>query len=139
MLCIVRICYIILIKECGRSGLVLKRFEMPECPVEITLLLMGNRAGTSIIRDLLSGPKRLCELSKSITTVSTKMITQHLRIMEENGLVTRKVFPEVPPHVEYNLTEIGLSLEPIISAMWNWGSNYKNKYSAVCVKEHLEK
>ncbi len=103
----------------------LKQYEISDCPIETTLTLLGDRTGILIIYNLLSGPKRLCELSKSITSVSKKMITQRLRIMEETGLITRTIFPEVPSRVEYNLTEVGKTLEPIIETMKKWGTDYK--------------
>lgn len=78
-----------------------------------------------ILRDLLPGTKRFGELKKSIGTVSQKVLTAQLRDMERNGLVTRKVYPEVPPRVEYSLTELGRSLKPILDAMWDWGEEFK--------------
>ena len=105
----------------------LKRYDLPPCPVEITLTLTGDRWKLLIVRDLLSGTKRFGELRKSLTGISQKVLTQHLRIMEENGLVNRKVYAEVPPRVEYSLTEVGLSLKSIHDAMWQWGEEYKAK------------
>lgn len=78
-----------------------------------------------ILRDLLPGTKRFGELKKSIGTVSQKVLTAQLRDMERNGLVNRKVYPEVPPRVEYSLTELGRSLKPILDAMWDWGEEFK--------------
>lgn len=78
-----------------------------------------------ILRDLLPGTKRFGELKKSIGTVSQKVLTAQLRDMGRNGLVTRKVYPEVPPRVEYSLTELGRSLKPILDAMWDWGEEFK--------------
>ncbi len=77
------------------------------------------------LRDLLPGTKRFGELKKSIGTVSQKVLTAQLRDMERNGLVNRKVYPEVPPRVEYSLTELGRSLKPILDAMWDWGEEFK--------------
>ncbi len=88
---------------------------------------MGDRWKVLIVRDLLTGTKRFGELKKSLDGISQKVLTQHLRIMEENGLVHRKVYAEVPPRVEYSLTETGLSLKPIHDAMWQWGEKYKEK------------
>lgn len=99
--------------------------ELPACPVETTLMLIGDKWKVLILRDLLSGTKRFGELKKSIGGVSQKVLTSQLRDMEENGLVNRKVYAEVPPRVEYSLTELGLSLKPILDAMWNWGEDYK--------------
>ena len=80
-----------------------------------------------ILRDLMPGTKRFGELKKSIGSVSQKVLTAQLRDMEENGLVNRKVYAEVPPRVEYSLTELGQSLKPILDAMWSWGEDYKEK------------
>ena len=83
----------------------LKRYDLPPCPVETALTLMGDRWKVLIVRDLLTGTKRFGELKKSLDGISQKVLTQHLRIMEENGIVNRKVYAEVPPKVEYSLTE----------------------------------
>lgn len=95
------------------------------CPVETTLTLIGDKWKVLILRDLLTGTKRFGELKKSIGSVSQKVLTAQLRAMEENGLVNRKVYAEVPPRVEYSLTEVGWSLKPILDAMWKWGEEYK--------------
>ena len=102
--------------------------DLPACPVETTLTLIGDKWKVLILRDLLPGRKRFGELKKSIGNVSQKVLTAQLRDMESNGLVSRKVYPEVPPRVEYSLTELGLSLSPILDAMQNWGEEYKAKY-----------
>ena len=104
-----------------------KTKELPACPVETTLTLIGNKWKVLIIRDLLQGTKRFGELKKSIGSVSQKVLTSQLRAMEEDGLIHREVYAEVPPRVEYSLTELGLSLKPILDAMVNWGNNYKNQ------------
>ena len=101
--------------------------ELPACPVETTLTLISDKWKVLIIRDLLSGTKRFGELKKSIGSVSQKVLTSQLRQMEESGLLIRTVFPEVPPRVEYTLTELGHSLKPVLDAMWNWGEEYKAK------------
>ncbi|MBS5112602.1 MAG: helix-turn-helix transcriptional regulator [Coprobacillus cateniformis] len=101
--------------------------QIPVCPVETTLLLISNRWKVLIIRELLTGTKRFGELKKSIGHISQKVLTSNLRDMEANGLVKRDVFAEVPPHVEYSLTELGMSLKPILDAMYVWGENFKNK------------
>ena len=101
--------------------------ELPACPVETTLMLIGDKWKVLILRDLMDGTKRFGELKKSIGTVSQKVLTAQLRDMEEKGLLTRKVYAEVPPRVEYTLTEIGYSLKPILDSMWAWGLNYKEK------------
>ena len=98
---------------------------MPACPVETTLTLIGDKWKVLILRDLLPGTKRFGELKKSVGNVSQKVLTAQLRAMEESGLLTRTVYPEVPPRVEYTLTELGRSLQPILDAMWNWGEGYK--------------
>ena len=103
----------------------LKRYELPPCPVETALTLMGDRWKVLIVRDLLTGTKRFGELKKSLDGISQKVLTQHLRIMEENELVHRKVYAEVPPRVEYSLTDLGRSLKTIHDAMWQWGEEYK--------------
>lgn len=100
--------------------------ELPACPVETTLMLIGNKWKVLILRDLLTGKKRFGELKKSVGNVSQKVLTAQLRAMEENGLLTRKVYAEVPPRVEYSLTKLGQSLKPILDAMKNWGEMYKS-------------
>ena len=95
------------------------------CPVEMTLQLIGNKWKILILRDLLTGTKRFGELKKSVTGITQKVITSNLRDMESSGLLTREVFPEVPPRVEYTLTDTGYSLEPILDSMYSWGENYK--------------
>ena len=103
-----------------------KTKELPACPVETTLTLIGDKWKVLILRDLIPGTKRFGELKKSIDTVSQKVLTAQLRDMEANGLVHREVYAEVPPRVEYSLTELGQSLKPILDTMWNWGEDYKN-------------
>ena len=101
--------------------------ELPACPVETTLMLIGDKWKVLILRDLLPGKKRFGELKKSIGNVSQKVLTAQLRDMEDKGLVNRKVYPVVPPKVEYSLTDLGYSPKPILDAMWDWGSEYKNR------------
>ena len=101
--------------------------ELPICPVETTLMLIGNKWKVLILRELLSGTKRFGELKKSIGSVSQKVLTAQLRDMEEKGLLQRKVYAEVPPKVEYTLTDTGYSLKPILDAMYAWGEDYKAK------------
>lgn len=100
--------------------------ELPACPVETTLTLIGDKWKVLILRDLLPGTKRFGELKKSIGSVSQKVLTAQLRDMEQNGLINRKVYAEVPPRVEYSLTELGMSLKPVLDALWNWGEEYKS-------------
>lgn len=99
--------------------------ELPACPVETTLTLIGDKWKVLILRDLLTGTKRFGELKRSVGKVSQKVLTAQLRAMEESGLLTRKVYAEVPPRVEYSLTALGLSLRPILDAMQTWGEGYK--------------
>lgn len=106
---------------------VMEAKTLPTCPVETTLTLISDKWKVLIIRDLLPGTKRFGELKKSIGSVSQKVLTSQLRQMEESGLLVRTVFPEVPPRVEYTLTELGYSLKPVLDAMWNWGEEYKAK------------
>ena len=101
--------------------------DLPPCPVELTLLLISNKWKILIIRDLLEGTKRFSELKKSINNISQKVLTSNLREMEENELLTRKVYPEVPPRVEYTLTDIGYSLKPLLDDMDKWGTWYRNE------------
>ncbi|HIY08008.1 MAG TPA: helix-turn-helix transcriptional regulator [Firmicutes bacterium] len=103
-----------------------KEPPLPACPVETTLSLIGDKWKVLILRDLLTGTKRFGELKKSIGTVSQKVLTAQLRDMEENGLVHRQVYAEVPPRVEYSLTPLGQSLKPILDAMYSWGEWYKS-------------
>ena len=103
--------------------------NLPACPVELTLLLISNKWKVLIIRDLLEGTKRFSELKKSITNISQKVLTSNLREMEENELLTRKVYPEVPPRVEYTLTDIGYSLKPLLDDMDKWGTWYRSEVS----------
>lgn len=103
--------------------------ELPACPVEMTLQLIGNRWKVLIIRDLLEGTKRFGELKKSVGSITQKVLTQNLREMEGSGLLVRKVYAEVPPRVEYTLTETGYSLKPILDSMVKWGISYKDNIS----------
>lgn len=101
--------------------------ELPACPVETTLMLIGDKWKVLILRDLMDGTKRFGELKKSIGTVSQKVLTAQLRDMEDKGLLTRKVYAEVPPRVEYTLTETGYSLKPILDSMVAWGTDYQRR------------
>ena len=101
--------------------------ELPACPVETTLTLIGDKWKVLILRDLMPGTRRFGELKKSVGNVSQKVLTAQLRAMEENGLVHREVYAEVPPRVEYSLTELGKSLKPILDSMWAWGEGYKKQ------------
>ena len=101
--------------------------ELPACPVETTLMLIGDKWKVLILWNLMNGTMRFGELKKSIGTVSQKVLTAQLRDMEKKGLLTRKVYAEVPPRVEYTLTETGYSLKPILDSMWAWGVDYQAK------------
>ena len=101
--------------------------KLPACPVETTLTLISDKWKVLILRDLLPGTNRFGELKKSIGHVSQKVLTAQLRQMEQSGLVNRKVYAEVPPKVEYSLTDVGYSLKPILDAMWTWGEEYQKK------------
>ncbi len=103
----------------------LKRYELPPCAVETALILMGDRWKLLIVRDLLPGTKRFGELRKSLGGISQKVLTQHLRLMEETGLVLRRVYAEMPPRVEYSLTELGRNLKTVHDAMRDWGECYQ--------------
>ena len=101
--------------------------ELPACPVETTLMLIGDKWKVLILRDLMEGTKRFGELKKSIGTVSQKVLTAQLRDMEAKALLTRTVYSEVPPRVEYTLTETGRSLKPILDSMVVWGTDYQRR------------
>ena len=101
--------------------------ELPECPVATTVQLIGNKWKLLIIRNLLTRPWRFNELQKSLDGISQKVLTDSLRSMEADGIITRTVYPEVPPRVEYALSELGESMRPILDSMQAWGENYKIK------------
>ena len=98
---------------------------LPACPVETTLTLISDKWKVLILRDLMTGTKRFGELKRSVGGVSQKVLTAQLRAMEDSGLLTRTVYAEVPPRVEYTLTALGQSLKPILDAMQSWGEGYK--------------
>ena len=99
--------------------------DLPKCPVETTLKLIGDKWKILIIRDLLNGTRRFGELKKVCSGISQKVLTTNLRAMEDDGLVQRKVYAEVPPRVEYTLTDVRYSLAPVLNAMASWGTDYK--------------
>lgn len=101
--------------------------DLPECPVEVTLMLISDKWKILILRDLMNGTKRFGELKKSIGNITQKVLTANLRSMEESGLLTRTVYAEVPPRVEYTLTEVGYSLKVVTDAMVKWGTVYREK------------
>lgn len=99
--------------------------ELPECPVATTVQLIGSKWKLLILRNLLVRPWRFNELKKDLEGISQKVLTDSLRSMEEDGLVVRTVYPEVPPHVEYSLSKLGESMRPILMEMQKWGTEYK--------------
>ena len=105
----------------------IKKEELPECPVATTVQLIGNKWKLLILRNLLIRPWRFNELMKSLEGISQKVLTDSLRSMESDGIITRTVYPEVPPRVEYALSELGESMRPILDAMQAWGNNYKSR------------
>lgn len=113
------------IETIKRRDTMQQKNDLPACPVETTLMLIGDKWKVLILRDLMPGTKRFGELKKSIGSVSQKVLTAKLRDMEEKGLVNRKIYAEVPPRVEYSLTDLGKILKPILDAMRTWGENYK--------------
>ena len=106
----------------------LTKDELPECPVATTVQLIGSKWKLLIMRNLLSRPWRFNELKKDLDGISQKVLTDSPRSMEEDGIITRTVYPEVPPHVEYALSETGESMRPILNAMQEWGANYKESF-----------
>lgn len=105
----------------------LTREELPDCPVATTVQLIGNKWKLLIIRNLISNEKqRFGDFLKTIPAISKKVLTDNLRALEDDGLIDREVFAEVPPRVEYSLTPLGKTLKPILDAMFNWGTDYKN-------------
>lgn len=103
---------------------------MPECPVAITVHLIGNKWKLLIIRNLLMRPWRFNELRKNLDGISQKVLTDCLRSMEEDGIITRTVYPEVPPRVEYALSALGESMRPILDSMQVWGEHYQARKKA---------
>lgn len=95
--------------------------KLPPCPVETTLKIIGDKWKVLILRDLFTGTKRFSELKKSLGTVTQKMLTQQLREREKDGIISRKVYPVVPPKVEYSLTDLGKTLKPMIQSLSDWG------------------
>lgn len=102
-----------------------KKDKLPDCPVATAVSLIGSKWKLLILRNLLARPWRFNELQKSLEGISQKVLTDSLRSMEADGIVIRSVFAEVPPHVEYSLSDLGESLRPIIKSMEVWGMNYK--------------
>ena len=105
--------------------------EMPECPVATTVALIGSKWKLLIIRNLLVRPWRFNELKKDLKGISQKVLTDSLRSLENDGIITRTVYPEVPPRVEYALSELGESMRPIIGSMEAWGISYKKSMAEI--------
>lgn len=105
----------------------LTKEELPACPVATTVQLIGSKWKLLILRNLLQRPYRFNELQKSLEGISQKVLTDSLRSMEADGIITRTVYPEVPPRVEYALSELGETMRPIIKSMEMWGIDYKNR------------
>lgn len=108
----------------------LEKSKYPACPVETTLTLIGDKWKVLILRDLFAGTKRFSELKRSLNGVTQKMLTQQLRSLENDGIIVRQVYPVVPPKVEYSLTPLGRSLEPIIDSLREWGEEFKRTHAA---------
>lgn len=104
--------------------------KLPACPVEVTLSLIGDKWKVLILRDLMNHTLRFGELKKSIGSISTKVLTEKLRAMEDDGLVKRRIYAEVPPRVEYSLTDLGSSLDPVLTSLKEWGASYKKSHEA---------
>ena len=103
----------------------IKKEDLPECPVATTVQLIGSKWKLLILRDLLTGTKRYNELKRSLPDISQKVLTTSLKSMVEDGIVIRTAYPEVPPRVEYSLSELGESMRPMIAVMEKWGTEYK--------------
>lgn len=100
--------------------------DLPACPVATTVQLIGNKWKLLILRNLLVRPWRFNELQKSLEGISQKVLTDSLRSMESDGIITRTIYPEVPPKVEYSLSELGESMRPILNSLEQWGNAYKS-------------
>lgn len=112
--------------------------SLSACPVEVTLNMIENKWKVLILRDLMSGTKRFGELKKSIGNITQKVLTSNLRSMEEDGLLIRKVYPQVPPKVEYTLTDLGYSLKIVTEAMLEWGTLYKEATQEKAIAKQKE-
>ena len=111
----------------GGTIAMLTKDELPECPVATTVQLIGNKWKLLILRNLIySGKQRFTDFVKSIPGISKKVLTENLRALEDDGLVEREVFAEVPPRVEYSLSDLGKTLKPILDALKDWGADYKS-------------
>ena len=103
----------------------MKSKDLPKSPIETTLKMLGCKRKVLIIRELLTGTKRFGELKRAVTGITQKVLTSKLREMEELGLLEREVYPQIPPKVEYTLTDIGYSLRPVLESLKCWGKDYK--------------
>ena len=103
------------------------RQNLPECPVATTVQLIGSKWKLLILRNLMARPWRFNELKRSLEGISQKVLTDALRALEADGIIVRTIYPEVPPKVEYSLSETGESLRPVLKSMENWGQEYKLK------------
>ena len=103
----------------------LTKEELPECPVATTVQLIGNKWKLLILRNLMGKTQRFTDFLKTIPGLSKKVLTDNLRALESDGIIERKVFAEVPPRVEYSLTDLGKTLKPVLDAMQKWGEDYK--------------
>lgn len=116
----------------------IKKPDLPTCPVETTLFFLSTKWSALILRDLMDGPRRFNELRRSIGRISQKVLTSNLRQMEKHGLLTRTVYAEVPPRVEYKLTELGASLKPVLDTLRWWGEIYSASASGTSLTGHRQ-
>lgn len=101
--------------------------DLPACPVEMTLTIISSKWMILILRELLTGTKRFTELKNGIGSISQKVLSANLKTMEARGLLTKTIYPVVPPKTEYSLTDLGKSLQPVIRSLWDWGEMYKSR------------
>lgn len=116
----------------------IKKPDLPTCPVETTLFFLSTKWSALILRDLMDGPRRFNELRRSIGHISQKVLTSNLRQMEKHGLLTRTAYAEVPPRVEYELTELGASLKPMLDTLRWWGEIYSASASGTSLTGHRQ-
>lgn len=116
----------------------IKKPDLPTCPVETTLFFLSTKWSALILRDLMDGPRRFNELRRSIGHISQKVLTSNLRQMEKHGLLTRTVYAEVPPRAEYELTELGASLKPVLDTLRWWGEIYSASASGTSLTGHRQ-
>ena len=116
----------------------IKKPDLPTCPVETTLFFLSTKWSALILHDLMDGPRRFNELQRSIGHISQKVLTSNLRQMEKHGLLTRTVYAEVPPRVEYELTELGASLKPVLDTLRWWGEVYSASASGTSLTGHRQ-